>query len=199
MKKRDVGYSDNGFEKQDKNMNMRYGGLSESDKKKFEEEIKSKYRKVARDKIKKISRQKRKIVKRYTAKRRALTKKVKAQEKKSYVPSGLVLILTIITFILACVVDLIDVLGEIGVELGAVPTAISYIINFCSSLIITFTWFIIFSGSKGKNKRQSKMIVRSVLVLFGVENIPVVELLPFNAIAVVLNFIDFKKGNKPKK
>ena len=126
-------------------------------------------------------------------------KKRASTAKKSHASSGAVKLLTVITLALAILVDLIDLIGTLGVELAAIPTIIAFIINFCSSLIITITWLLIFSGSKGKSKKTAKVVIRSVLMLFGLENIPLVELLPFNAIAVVLNYLDFRKGNKAKK
>ncbi|MEA2097828.1 MAG: hypothetical protein U9P70_02015 [Patescibacteria group bacterium] len=157
--------------------------------------------KTAREQAKK---RKERMAKKLKAQKKAMLKK--AQEikkravtaKKSHAPAGAVKLLTVITLILAILVDLIDLIGTLGVELAAIPTIIAFIINFCSSLIITITWILIFSESKGKNKKMAKVTIRSVLMLFGLENVPLVELLPFNAIAVILNYLDFRKGNKEK-
>jgi len=127
---------------------------------------------------------------------RDLKKALAVKAKKSHASGKSVILVLIVTLSLATVVDLIDVFGEVLVELGAVPTIIAYLINFGSSTVITALWLIVFSGSRGKSTRQTKMIIRSIILLFGLESVPIVELLPFNTIAVILNYIDYKAGQK---
>lgn len=137
--------------------------------------------------------------KKMEARKKALKKALNTQAKKSHASGSVVAIVFIVTLVLAIVVDGLDILGEVLVELGTVPTIIAYIINFCSSIIISAAWFAVFSGHTGKNSRQTKVIIRSILILFGLENIPVIELLPFNAISVILNYVDYKAGQKEEQ
>lgn len=153
----------------------------------------------------KIKKQRNEIANKFNARKMAMLEKARKlkkmagiKAKKSHISPGMVKILTVVTLVLAVLVDLIDIIGEAGVE-TVVFTIIAYLINFVSSIIITATWMIIFSGHKGRNKKATKVTIRSLAFLFGLENIPLVELAPFNAIAVILNYLDYNAGNKPDK
>jgi len=133
------------------------------------------------------------------AKKKALKKALNTRARKSHASSGTVKIVFIVTLVLAIVVDALDIAGEVLVELGMVPTLIAYLINLNSSLVITIAWFMIFSGHPGTNSRQARMIIRSIMLLFGLESVPIIEMLPFNAIAVILNYIDYRAGLKEEQ
>jgi hypothetical protein len=129
-------------------------------------------------------------------KKRAIKNALNVRARKSHFSSKSVILVLIFTVYLATIVDIIDVFGEVFVEMGAVPTIIAYCINFGSSTVIMALWLIVFSGSRGRSNVQTKMIIRSILILFGLESIPIVELLPFNTIAVILNYLDYRAGQK---
>lgn len=130
------------------------------------------------------------------AKKKAIKNALKVQAKKSRFSGKTVALITIVTFVLATLVDIIDVIGALGFELGFVPTIIAYAINFLSSSFVFMAWLLVFGGSNGKGTRQTRMIIRTLFMLFGLENIPIIELLPFNSISVVLNYLDFRAGQK---
>lgn len=172
--------------------------------------IKQETQRKAQENIEKLAGETGKQVKRFNAKaneirskiaakKKALAAALKANARKSHASGNVVALVFIVTLVLAIVVDVIDVAGELLVEIGTVPTIIAYIINLCSSIIIAGSWFLIFSGSRGNSTAQTRMIIRSVLFLFGLENIPIIELLPFNALAVIFNYRDYRAGQKEEE
>ncbi len=126
-------------------------------------------------------------------KRSILKKKLAARRRESSAGQGEALAVFMITIVLALFLDLLDIIGTLGVE-TIVLTILTYAANAICSILITLLWYLIFSGSKAANKKQTRMLIRSILILLGVESIPVIELLPFNAIAVILNYIDYKRS-----
>lgn len=162
--------------------------------------IQNNYRDQARQKIENIRARTGKDIKQFDAKKRLVAKRIanrrKALAKKSTSGSSsmsgsTVAFVFVITLILALVTDILDFLS-----LSGILAILTYLINICFSFVITMSWLYVFSGSSGNSKNQSKWLLRSFLLLFGAESIPIVELLPFNAIAVILNYMDYRKANK---
>ncbi|MFZ2970014.1 MAG: hypothetical protein WA063_02605, partial [Minisyncoccia bacterium] len=168
-------------------------------KEKYKKQAEEKFNKMIGERGRKALEVKKKAMEKVNLLKKKAVKLKKAlavKAKKSKASGKSVILVLIFTLTLALIVDGLDIIGTLGVELGAIPTVIAYLINMVSSFAISALWFIVFSGSKGKGSKQSKVIIRSILILFGLENVPIIELLPFNAIAVILNYIDFKAGQK---
>ncbi len=109
------------------------------------------------------------------------------------------IVIIAVTFIIAIWIDLIDIITAIALTsiIGAVLGFVIWLSNFFLSLIIVFFWMAVLGG--GHKKWFWKMLIRLIVVVVFVEQVPYLDLIPWTLFVVSWNTHDFFKGIRKAK
>lgn len=102
----------------------------------------------------------------------------------------------IFTFVIAVVIDILDIFGDLLVE-TIIGIILIFLINFFLSLVILFFWTFVLGG--GHPKWFWKRVIRMIIGFFVVEAIPILEIFPFTTFIVCWNWYDFQKERHEAK
>jgi len=125
-----------------------------------------------------------------------IAQKMSAEANKGGVNA---IVIIAVTFIIAIWIDLIDILTAIALTsiIGAVLGFVIWLSNLFLSLVIVFFWMAVLGG--GHKKWFWKMLIRLIVVVIFVEQVPYLDLIPWTLFTVSWNSYDFFKSIKKAK